>query len=114
MIFYDSIHETCITMPCAADVQEGQLCKFDLSTGIRCATAGESPDGLVKYVRGGKATVQIHGIITVPYTSEDYVVGKNSLAVDTSGFGIQLGSGSDKHMVIKTDHINHTITLMLG
>lgn len=114
MICYNSIHETCISVPCKSQVKEGQLCKFDLSMGVRPASFGETPDGLVKYVRNGNATVQIHGLVTVPYTCEDYAVGKNNLVCDDTGFGVQLGGSEDKFMVITANHIDHTVTFMLG
>lgn len=114
MICYNSIHETCISVPCKSKVQEGQLCKFDLSMGVYPAGVGETPDGLVKYVRNGMATVQIHGLVTVPYTCEDYAVGRWNLVANDTGFGVQLGDNAEKFLIVNSNHIDHTVTFMLG
>jgi len=115
MIFYDSIHETCITMPCKEDVKEGQLCAFDSNYGVRHADFGESPHGVVKYVRDGLATVQIHGLVTLPYAlGKTFSLGYTGLVTDNTFCGVQSDSEGTQFLVVKNDLANREVTIFLG
>lgn len=115
MTFYDSIHETCITVPCKDDVVEGQFCAFDAIYGVRHADYGECPQGLVKYVRNGMATVQIHGLVTVPVVGGSCPVGKVALVTGGTYCNVQKDeNAAESYLVVANDKTAGTVTLMLG
>ena len=70
---------------------------------------------LVKYVRNGKATVQIHGLVTLPIENKAYCTsGMVGIMTNVDATGLELEPDAPKHMVYHADNENGYATVFLG
>lgn len=96
-ISYDGIGHQAVTVP-AGKCVEGQVCKLNASGQADACAAGDKFCGVVEFVKGDSAAVQIEGFAQVSYTGTAPTVGYCSLSANGSG-GVKVDSAGREYLV---------------
>lgn len=111
-----SLHELdarCVSMAAAAGLEVGDLCKISAAKTVAKTASGDVPFGLVVGLRGGVATVQMGGYVTLPYSGTAPTVGFGKLAADGSGGMKTVSSGGRDYFICEVDAVAGTVGLFL-
>lgn len=114
-ISYGGIGAWCATFACE-NMSEGALVKVSASGKVEACAENDDFCGAVLAVsRDGKScTVQLSGLVTVPYSGETVpALGYAALAADGAGGVKAVTTGGHSHLVLEQDTDAGTVTIML-
>lgn len=111
---YDSIGQWCATFACGAGVAENQAVKMTAPAAVAKCADGDSFCGVTAAVArdGSACSVQLGGMVTLPYTGADPAVGDTGLSADGQG-GVKADAAGRVRLVADVDAAAKTVTFRL-
>ena len=101
-VLFNAINENFITLKVDGRAQKDEPVTLVSNETAKACSEGESIIGIVKNVHNGYATVQISGVLTMPYTGTAPTVGFAAIDADGKN-GAKLASSGRNVMVISVD-----------
>ena len=81
----------------------------------KVTNSGAFPQCVVKYVRDGLATVQIHGLVTLPVEGGNYLyTGYMGFVTNSTGTKLQVEPDAPKVLVVGADNENGLVTVHMA
>ncbi|MCI2057952.1 MAG: DUF2190 family protein [Oscillibacter sp.] len=110
---YEAIGQWCATFACSG-VSEGQVVKISANdTAAACSDSDAFAGVAVSVAHGGEAcSVQLGGMVSVPYSGTAPAVGWTTLTADENG-GVKAASTGKTYLTVHTDTAAKTVTFVL-
>ncbi len=110
-VSFGGFNSNIATFKTAAELECGCGVKVSESNTVALCSDGDSFCGFVVNGEGGYASVQLSGVVTVPYTDAAPAVGYTMLASD--GNGIKASENGREYLVIAVDENAKTVTFLM-
>ncbi len=111
-VSYEGFNMNALTFHCSSKINKGMAVKINKSDSVvPCADGdvfhGFAVEGDDKYV-----SVQLKGIVTVPYTGTAPTAGLNKLGANSNG-GVKVSTNGSEFLVVSVDETAKTVTFLM-
>lgn len=110
-VSFEGIGESVVTLHSAGNTA-GKCVKLSANKTVAACAAGDGVAGLSLADNGGFASVQLGGVVTVPYTGTAPVAGFKILVADGTG-GVKTATSGSEYLVLDVDSTAKTVTFIL-
>ncbi|MBQ8764040.1 MAG: hypothetical protein IJZ07_08050 [Clostridia bacterium] len=111
-VSFSGFNNNTLTFKCSVAIDKGTpVMIYKSSTVIEC-NDGESFHGIVVDSDSKYASVQVRGVVKMPYTGTAPATGYNSLGADGNG-GVKLSTSSVKYLILDVDETENIVTFLM-
>ena len=111
-VSFNGFNSNILTFKCNAKIAKGTPVNIFESNTVVAASDSDDFHGVVIDGDENYASVQVTGVVTLPYTGTAPETGFNSLGSDGNG-GVKIASTSKPFLILATDETAGTVTFMM-
>lgn len=112
-VSHNGFNENVLTFIASGNIQPGIPVKISDNNTVSPCTPADSFCGVCCGVRNGFASVQLSGIVSLPFSSAAPAPGYRLLASDGTGGIKSVATGGRSLLVVSSDSTAGTVTIML-
>ena len=111
-VSYEGFKVNALTFKCSVKMDKGLPVKIYASNKVMECSDGEAFHGVVVDSDSKYSSVQVTGIVTLPYTGAAPATGYNNLVANGSG-GAKLSTNGGRYLIVETDETAKTVTFLM-
>ncbi len=111
-VSYEGFNMNALTFHCSSEIGKGMPVKIDKSDSIMLCGDGDEIHGVVIDSDEKYASVQVKGIVTLPYTGTAPATGFNNLGANGNG-GVKVSENGGRYLVVSIDETAKTVTFLM-
>lgn len=111
-VAYTGFNANTLTFQCSAKITEGAPVRIHKSDCVTSCSEGNEFHGIAVEGDTKYVSVQMSGIVTLPYTGTAPTTGFNTLCANGNA-GVKVSTSGNKYLVVSVDETQNLVTFLM-